>query len=704
MAPLKLPQPPKLDGAPEAAAKLAKPERGRAHPADVDEIPDESDWGPPPWRRRLLVTAIFVVAEMVMIRRTPGQLSHRLLGNLGDPALIIWTMRWDGHAMLQHAVWSHPLTLFNANIYWPATHTLAYADDLISISPFYNALYALTHNWTLSLNLLWLGELGLNMGATYSLTRWLTRRTEAGILAGLAAGFSAFVWSQIGHPQLQIVGLIPLGLLLLFKLLERPGIARAVALGVVNLVILLGASYWTVAYAVAVVVILGGWLIVTRGRIGWPLVIGLAVAGVVTLLALPTFLPYRQVESAQGKRGLAPQWSLRPRDIIRATPGSYLYAALARDTSPGAGERHLFPGFSTIALAAVGAGSLALGWRRTRRRRRPAAATETTADPASADPTEAVPWTHHLPPAGHEGPAPPARSGPRDRRTFLVLLIAAGLAIAVLAAGSNTHGIWTPWNFMYDHVPGFAGIRVTARLAEVTLIIGAVLAGAGLDTVLRRLPTRATASPTASTGAGPTAGTGAGPTASTQASPKASPGASSTASTGASSTASAAARIAITALACVVVLVELAGPLAWVPLPSDPSTLAVYQALRHRPAGAVVELPIADPVTDTNRWSYTEPPRMVWSTIDWHPRLNGYSGYLSPNYPADTEVLATLPSASALNLLQQRHIRYLIVHVGQQAGFPMFTEDQAHSLLSGLPPADTATRYGPNYLVDLGSQ
>lgn len=574
-------------------------------------------------RRRLVVAAVFAVAEVVMVRRTPAQLSHSLLGNLSDPALIIWTLRWDGHAMLRWAFLRHPSSVFNAPIFWPAQHTLAYADDLLVVAPVYNALYALTHNWSLSLNLLWFGELGLNMGATYSLARWLLHRTEAAVLAGLAAGFSGFVWSQTGHPQLQTLGLIPLGLLLLFKLLERPRLGLAAGLGVVNVAVLLSAQYWAAIYVVSVVVILAGWLAVERAWPSAPLIRGLVLAAVVSLLAAPTFIPYRQVERGEPRRPLAPVWSLHGRDVLRPTEGSYLYPGLSRNNAPGTSERHDFPGFVTMALALAGLVALGGSYRRSR------------PHPPAEDP------------AGDGDRAPPLP----DRRRFVVLLAVVGLVALVLAVGAP-HGLWTPWRLLYDHVLGFNGIRVTARLVAVTLLAVAVLAGAGLEALLGRVARLQL-------------------------------------------------RLAITAVACVAVLAELTGPLPWVTLPTDGATLAVYHALAHDPPGIVAELPMPTPVTP--RWSFTEPVRMVWATIDWHPRLNGYSGYFPPTYASETTVLATMPSPAAEALLRALHVRYLIVHVGKQAGWQMYTPGQAQRLVSQLGTGSTVTRYGPNYLVDRGT-
>jgi hypothetical protein len=161
-------------------------------------------------------------------------------------------------------------------------------------------------------------------------------------------------------------------------------------------------------------------------------------------------------------------------------------------------------------------------------------------------------------------------------------------------------------------------------------------------------------------------------------------------------------RVAVAVALCAFVLLELAAPVAYTHIPDDPATLAVYHALSHRPPGAVVELPIFDPGTDPQDWSFGEPSRMVWSTIDWHPRVNGYSGYVSPTYYADTALLETIPDPAAMARVRALKIRYLILHVGVQTDIQMFTQTQAQAIINGLPSA-TVTRYGPNYLVDLGA-
>ncbi len=581
-------------------------------PGRVSLEMDTPTVGESPWRRRALVTAIFVVATALIIRRSPSQLATRLPGDLGDSVLQIWIVRWTGHALVHS-----PRHLFDGNIFWPLRGTVAYADPLLTLAPMYAAFYGLTHNWILSWNMIWLGMIGLNLGATYSLTRWLTGRTDAAIFAALPAGFSAYVLGQAGHPQLQMIGLLPLALLLLFKLVERPRYRVAALLGLTNIAIALGALYIAAGYALAVAVILTGLIVLMRGRLGWRLVGCLVLSGAMTLVAAPSFIAYHNVSQTFGKRPLAPEWGLRPRDIVRPAPGSYLYKSLSKNTDKGSYERHLFPGFTTMLLAFVGVG--VLGARRRRGTTRPE-------------------------------PGPPT---PPDRPSLLALLVLAGAVMGVLAVGATARGPWTPWRFVYDHIGPLASVRVTARLAAVSILAGAVLAGVGLAWVLRRISHPAGA-------------------------------------------------VALTCLASVMVLAELAAPVPYTHIASDRGTLAVYQALSHRPSGAVVELPIFEPVSEPSNWAYAEASRMVWSTIDFHPRVNGYSGYIPVSWYDDVLKIRSLPDPNAFATLKSLQVRFLILHLGIQTGIRMYTVPQARTIMAGLPASATVSQYGDNYLVDLG--
>ena len=396
-------------------------------------------------RRALLrwgaVVAISVGAVLVMLRPTPESLDETLPANPGDPALIAWTLTWDVHALVHE-----PLHPFDANIFWPNPDTLAYSDNLFALTPISGPIWAATGNAILALNITVLALLLLSMLATYALTRWLTARSDAAVLAAVAFTFTSYTMAHLGHPQLLTLGFFPLAFLVLFRALDERRTWLAIAWGAINLAFVLGALYYAEVWALCSVVVVVGYLIGRRFRPGPGIVRVLFVAGVTSLLALPALLPYFHLDQARPLRG---DYGLNPEDLVSPAPGTLLYTGLATAADDRGGDRlehSFFPGFLVFALAGVGVVALALSFRK-------------------RSPTY----------------------GPSRRRLFLLLLVVAGVVAAVVAVGPDFQGQPAPFRVFRRYFPGFEDIRVAARLAVPALLAGAVLAGFGLSVLIRRL-------------------------------------------------------------------------------------------------------------------------------------------------------------------------------------------------------------------------
>ncbi|HEX6476208.1 MAG TPA: hypothetical protein VF005_02955 [Acidimicrobiales bacterium] len=560
-----------------------------------------------PARRRLLVTVIFVAATLVMLRPDPSALTTHIPANTGDPAFYIWVFLWGNHA-----AFTNPSHFFDANIFWPHASTLAYADTVLPLIPVFGILNAITGSWALSLNLIAMGLVLLNLFATYALARHITGRTDAAVLGALAFGFSAYVFSHWGQVQLQTLGLLPLALVLLLKLLDRPNAGLAVLLGLVSAAVALAAVYDGASYLVAAVVIVLGHFALRRPRDA-RLIGCLALTAVVAVVVMiPVLVAYLHVQSQPGfRRPLDTSAGLHPSNLLAPAIGNYVWGPLGPSPATAGLENRFFPGLVATALAAVGA--VVFVWRG----RRPTA------------------WS------------PATLSRPRRE---LSLLLLAGLASLVLAFGADIGGIPGPFRLLHDDVPGYAGVRLETRFALITLLAVAILASYGYAWLATRMRGSALRSAVA-------AGLGG------------------------------------------LMLLELATPVTWAQLSSDQATLAPYQELAHRPPGAVVELPA---VFGRPVWPYVDAPRMVYSSLDWHPRLSGYSAYVPPTLAADTQLMNTFPSAASLARARQLGIRYVILHVGTENGAPMLTPSQAQAIISTLPPGTRATRTASSWLVDLG--
>jgi len=582
-----------------------------------------------PWRRRVLLLGLFLGLTALMLRPSWHSLD-RTVPDLGDPVLYIWALSWGGHA-----IFTQPLHLFSANIFWPHPLTFAYTDNLLALVAPFGLVRLLGGSWALALNLTMIGLFVGSQASTYLLAHWLTGRRDAAVLAAIAFTFSSFIFVHFGHTQLLLFGLFPLCFYLLFRTLEERSIGWAALLGVANVAMLTGALYYAAIYGVCVTIIVGGWLYLHRRDLSRRLLHCLVVVGAITLLAVPTLVPYARLNQ---ERTIGPGSGLRATDLITVSPGSVLYPSLDHAASKRGGrtEHTYFPGFSTALLALVGLGALVVS----RRRRR----LELPAPDRASSNADGVVETR-----ARDQPDDPVVAG---RRQYVWLLIAAAAASFVLALGPQAFGITMPFQWFHDYLPGFKNLRAIPRLVMPAMLTGALLASIGFCWLTRRLRV----------------------------------------------TTATAIAVAVGAF----MLLEFAAPVHRIVLPTDQATLAVYHELARRPPGAVAELPIAGHNSAFHEWPFVEAPRMVYGTIDFHNRVNGYSGSAPDDYLTNLASLNSFPSRGALATARRLKVRYVVLHLGRFDGYLQYTNAHAQAVVAALPKNATAKRYGNSWLIDLG--
>ena len=262
-------------------------------------------------------------------------------------------------------------------------------------------------------------------------------------------------------------------------------------------------------------------------------------------------------------------------------------------------------------------------------------------------------------------PAEPDDDRARIRRRGLLLVCLASLVPLVLAFGEyqTVAGKRVPLPYqLVSEWPGFQSIRAFGRFTVVPLLSGALLVAVGFDRLVRNRHLWT--------------------------------------------------RIGVAAAVGAFMLVEYKGRIVMAPRIDKPEFTAVNHALADLPHAAVLELPMGDSWEPP--WAYVEAPRLVLSSIDWRPRVNGYSGYEPPAYHYTIEMMNSLDDGGpateeALGRLQHLRVGYIVIRTApldgdwSAKGVSYLDEEGAQRVIDALPPERivSVSREGAAVLVQL---
>ncbi|WP_422772518.1 hypothetical protein ACN28C_05715 [Plantactinospora sp. WMMC1484] len=509
---------------------------------------------------------------------------HTLPQDYWDPTLQAWQVAWSGHILL-----TKPAQLWQSNAFFPETWTFAFSDTLLGYAPAgmigqgpeaailrYNILFVLAH--------------ALATVGAYALVRQLGSGRIGAAVAGISFAYAPWLLGQAGHLHVLSNGGIPLALAMLARghgwslrhgyrpELRRSGWAFAgwvVAAWQLSLGFGIGLVFAYVLGLIAVVV-LASWLvrrILRRPRqpFGIRLLLADFWGGAVfvatgALLAIPYFKvadlhPYAR-RTAEDLHNYSPP----PGGFLTAPPESLIWGDLhepVRAGLPGLPETTLLPGYALLALA--GAGLVFSIW--TVRQR--------------------------------------------------LLLLAATLVAGVLAMGTRFFGGTFSYLPLFDHLPGWDGLRTPGRLMLwVTLLLGVLAAGsvgafaerARQISAAERIPPRP----------GPIL------------------------------------RL-VTLLPVALVLAEGLNTTPHPVVPLQPAAMRVEN-------GPILVLP-SDQKTDQHV--------MLWSTSKFQDIVNGGSGFTPQRLAEVREVTANFPDQASIDYLRTMGVRTVVVLRDRVAGTPL---------------------------------
>ncbi|HEY3054908.1 MAG TPA: hypothetical protein VGK31_03135, partial [Thermoanaerobaculia bacterium] len=366
-------------------------------------------------KQHAAAAAIFIVLAILMTWPLAPRINH-VVSDPGDPYINIWILDWD-----DYATFHQPLSLFEANIFYPAHDTLAFSENLYGIALFLMPFRALGVGPVTAHNIAMLAGFAFSGFAAYLLGVRLTGSFIAGMAAGVFHAFVPFRFTHLPHVQHVFAGWVPLLLVALLDSIDRPSWRTASLFGAVFLINGLTNIHWLLfgSFAIGVTAL----LFVIAGVRRWRELV--MVTCLAAALLAPFLIPYLRV-------GVTRDWS--ETKWYSATWNDWLVVshrirnyAVFRDDRVYP-EMRLFPGALSL-IAAIAAIALA----------------------------------------------------PRYIRGVTLGLL--WTVIGVLGSlGLNFYF----HQFLFDAVPGFRGIRVPARWAEIAYVGLAMLIAVATAFIARR--------------------------------------------------------------------------------------------------------------------------------------------------------------------------------------------------------------------------
>jgi hypothetical protein len=293
-------------------------------------------------------TALACVLTYPLVRHLASTVPH----DLGDPLMSTTILWWNAHTLPFTEHW------WNGFAFYPAPGMLAFSDHRLGESLLATPLQWLGASPVTSYNVTLLAMFPLSALAAHWLGFVLTKRHDAGAIAGLSFGFCPYRFAHLPHLELLAAFGMPAALAALHRYMDTHRRRWLVAFAVSLVLQGLCSSYYLVFFSI----LLGLWLLwFVRGEDVRSLV-GILIAGGCALVALlPVIVGYSRIHAYYGlARGFSEIVSLSAdvMSYLTAHMTSLLWGWTARWAKP---EGELFPG-ATIALLAL-AGAI-LAWRR----------------------------------------------------------------------------------------------------------------------------------------------------------------------------------------------------------------------------------------------------------------------------------------------------------------------------------------------------
>lgn len=263
-----------------------------------------------------------------------------------DGLFSVWRLAWIAHQLPRD-----PRHLFDANIFYPQAHTLAYSDALLLPGLLGAPLIWIGLSPVFVYNVLVLFSFAACGVAMYALCREFTDSAVAAWIGGLVFAFQPYRFAHFPHLELLWGWPIPLAFLAAHRVVSRGRLRDGVWLAIAVAIQAFCCLYYAVFLVTSLVVLVPALLIGrTRETVLRATRSGLAACTLAVLFTAPYLLSYLEMgrtRSLQEVEQFTSTWA----SYLAVTTRNWLYGGRM---GSGLLEGVMFPGVAAVVLAVAG--------------------------------------------------------------------------------------------------------------------------------------------------------------------------------------------------------------------------------------------------------------------------------------------------------------------------------------------------------------
>jgi len=454
------------------------------------------------FNNKLFVFVVFILLTIFMTYPAVFKMQGHVISDKGDPVFTSWVLSWDMHKFKTGLA-----NYWDANIFYPASNTLAFSENLTGLAIIGFPIMLLTNDIILTQNILILLSFVLSGYCMYLLVNYLTKNPLAGVLAGLVFAFVPVHASKLPHVHMIAAFWLPLIFLYLHKYTDENKFRHLILFVVFYIAQCLTCMYLYVF--VTPFVLTFAVYYAFKKRLNSTATIKLSLA--IVLVFIFSFIFYHKYSDAGNMYGFSRNiqdieaFSLRLESFFSAPFNNCLYSNIMHQNTP---EGDLFIGFLAWVLVFLGLrAEMSKPLYKTSALRTIllsiwygaiayftvliALYLITKGDPSTTRPFTNIIWLlvlrFILDRKLRSACSGYIRNLDVDRKFYLYLsLIAVLLSFGPSIRFFNDRVFPGPYNVLFNYVPAFGSIRVVSRMSFIIILGISVLAGYGYNRIYQK--------------------------------------------------------------------------------------------------------------------------------------------------------------------------------------------------------------------------